>query len=164
MSDVRPSGFQAVSRLDAEVLADVSFIRSAKPPFVLDRITTCEVPILQVVALPKGAATPRERDQRRHIGEFSLPGYQNGTNDFWIQSRVLRSVMKAIFVNSERCVACKSCEVACALNRSSVSKRLPDAIYETPSPLARVRVEDTGADNGFPVQCRHWGDARCLDA
>jgi carbon-monoxide dehydrogenase iron sulfur subunit len=72
--------------------------------------------------------------------------------------------MKSILVNPERCVACKSCEIACAVNRSSLSKRLPEAIYETPAPLARVRVEDTGTDNGFPVQCRHCEDAPCLDA
>jgi anaerobic carbon-monoxide dehydrogenase iron sulfur subunit len=72
--------------------------------------------------------------------------------------------MKSIFVNSERCVACKSCEIACALNRSSLNKRLPEAIYEAPSPLSRVRVEDTDTDNGFPIQCRHCEDAPCLDA
>jgi carbon-monoxide dehydrogenase iron sulfur subunit len=72
--------------------------------------------------------------------------------------------MNGDFVNSERCVACRSREVACALNRSSLSKRLPEAIYETLSPLARVRVEDTDTENGFPVQCRHFGDAPCLDA
>lgn len=72
--------------------------------------------------------------------------------------------MKSIFVNVERCVACKSCEIACALNRSSLSKRLPEAISETPSPISRVRVEDTDAEGGFPVQCRHCADAPCLDA
>lgn len=72
--------------------------------------------------------------------------------------------MKSIFVNMERCVACKSCEIACAVNRSSLSKRLPEAIYESPSPLARVRVEDAGTHNGFPIQCRHCEDAPCLDA
>jgi len=73
-------------------------------------------------------------------------------------------MMKSIFVNVERCVACKSCEVACALNRSSLSKRLPEAISETPLPLSRVRVEDADTDGGFPVQCRHCADAPCLDA
>jgi carbon-monoxide dehydrogenase iron sulfur subunit len=72
--------------------------------------------------------------------------------------------MKAIFVRPSRCVACKSCEIACAVNRSSLSKRLPEAILESPAPLARVRVEDTGTGNGFAVQCRHCEDAPCLDA
>ncbi|MBI5968440.1 MAG: 4Fe-4S dicluster domain-containing protein [Deltaproteobacteria bacterium] len=72
--------------------------------------------------------------------------------------------MKSIFVNTERCLACKTCEVSCALNRSSLSRRLPEAIYEAISPLSRVRVEPTGTENGFPVQCRHCEDAPCLDS
>jgi carbon-monoxide dehydrogenase iron sulfur subunit len=72
--------------------------------------------------------------------------------------------MQSLVVRLERCVACKSCEIACAVHRGSLAKRLPEAIFETPAPLARVRVEDTGAEQGFPVQCRHCEDAPCLDA
>ena len=62
------------------------------------------------------------------------------------------------------CVACKTCEVTCALNRSSLSRRLPEALYEEVPPQSRVRVEPTGGENGFPLQCRHCQDAPCLDA
>lgn len=72
--------------------------------------------------------------------------------------------MKSIFVNTERCVACKTCEMSCALNRSSLSKKLPEAVYEFPAPMARVRVAPAGMEKGFPVQCRHCEDAPCLDA
>jgi carbon-monoxide dehydrogenase iron sulfur subunit len=72
--------------------------------------------------------------------------------------------MQSLVVRLERCVACKSCEIACALHRGSLAKRLPEAMFETPAPLARVRVEDTGVACGFPVQCRHCEDAPCLDA
>jgi carbon-monoxide dehydrogenase iron sulfur subunit len=72
--------------------------------------------------------------------------------------------MKLIWVDVERCVACKTCEIACALNRASLSKRLPEAIYEAVAPLPRVRVEPVGPGKGFPVQCRHCEDAPCLDA
>jgi carbon-monoxide dehydrogenase iron sulfur subunit len=72
--------------------------------------------------------------------------------------------MKSIWVNFERCVACNACEIACALNRSSLSKKFPDAIYEAVAPLPRLRVEPTGTQNGFPIQCRHCDDAPCLDA
>jgi len=72
--------------------------------------------------------------------------------------------MKSIFVNPERCVACRSCEIACAVHRSSLSRRLPEAIYEPVPPLPRVTVEPAGTDKGFPVQCRHCEDAPCLDA
>ena len=72
--------------------------------------------------------------------------------------------MKTIFVDMERCVACRTCEIACALHRSSLSHRLPEAIYEETPPLSRVRVEPTGTEKGFPIQCRHCEDAPCLDA
>ena len=72
--------------------------------------------------------------------------------------------MKAIFVNSERCTGCRSCEVACALKRSSLSRRLPEALYEEVPPQPRVRVEPAAEAQGFAVQCRHCQDAPCLDA
>ncbi len=72
--------------------------------------------------------------------------------------------MKSIFVNTERCVACHTCEIACALHRSSLSRKLPEAIWEDVPPLPRLRVEPTGTENGFPIQCRHCDDAPCLDA
>jgi anaerobic carbon-monoxide dehydrogenase iron sulfur subunit len=72
--------------------------------------------------------------------------------------------MKTIFVDLERCTGCKSCEIACALQRSSLSKRLPEALYEPVLPVARVTVIPTGLDRGFPIQCRHCEDAPCLDA
>ena len=71
--------------------------------------------------------------------------------------------MKSIFVNSERCVGCRSCEIACALNRSSVSGRFPEAIYEEVQPMARLRVEPVTGEGGFPIQCRHCQDAPCMD-
>jgi carbon-monoxide dehydrogenase iron sulfur subunit len=72
--------------------------------------------------------------------------------------------MKSIFVQIERCVACKTCEIVCALQRSSLAKQLPEAIYEEVAPLSRVRVNPTGGEGGFPVQCRHCEEAPCLDA
>ncbi len=72
--------------------------------------------------------------------------------------------MKLIFVNPDRCVACHTCEIACAVNRSSLSRRLPEAIYESVPPMPRVRVEAAENEKGFPVQCRHCEDAPCLDA
>lgn len=72
--------------------------------------------------------------------------------------------MESILVIRERCVACRSCEVACALYRSSVSKKLPEAIFEEIRPMARIRVEFAGDEKGFPIQCRHCDPAPCLDA
>ena len=79
------------------------------------------------------------------------------------QSRVSRKA-KEIFVRIDRCLACKTCEIQCALKRSSLSQRLPEAIYEKPLPLPRLQVQPLGEKGGIPIQCRHCQDAPCLDA
>ena len=63
-------------------------------------------------------------------------------------------------VTIEKCLACKSCEVACALAHSK-SKVLEEAIEEQPKPQRRVTVEAVG-QFGVPMQCRHCEDAPCM--
>jgi len=67
---------------------------------------------------------------------------------------------RQIYVDIEKCLGCKSCEVACAVAHSQ-SKDLWLAIAERPLPQARVRVE---AAEGFaiPLHCRHCEDAPCV--
>ena len=67
---------------------------------------------------------------------------------------------KMLVVEIERCVGCKSCEVACAVEHS-VSKELSQAIWETPRPRARVSVNQ-GSKYAVPLQCRHCEDAPCM--
>jgi carbon-monoxide dehydrogenase iron sulfur subunit len=62
--------------------------------------------------------------------------------------------MDRIWVDKDKCLGCKSCELACAVERDSVSKALISAVAETPKPIARVGVfGPTG--NSFPIPCRH---------
>ena len=70
--------------------------------------------------------------------------------------------MKQILVDVEKCLGCKSCELACAVNKSE-SKNLFVALSQVPKPVPRVFVE---AGDGFslPVQCRHCEDAKCIQA
>ena len=70
------------------------------------------------------------------------------------------NMRKVIMVNIERCLSCKSCEIACALAhcRSGV---LEEAIKERPRPQKRVTVEAVG-EYGVPMQCRHCEDAPCI--
>lgn len=71
--------------------------------------------------------------------------------------------MKRIWVDKDKCLACRSCELACATLRDSVAKTLPGASQEMERPVARVGVHGrTGAS--FPLQCRHCQDAPCLRA
>ena len=65
-----------------------------------------------------------------------------------------------IVVNVEKCIACKSCEIACAVAHSR-SKNLEEALLEEPKPKPRVVVEDAG-DFAVPMQCRHCEDAPCV--
>jgi carbon-monoxide dehydrogenase iron sulfur subunit len=68
--------------------------------------------------------------------------------------------LKRIVVDVKRCLACRSCELACAVAHSA-SKRLLEAIRETPAPEARVNVEQAGRW-GMPLQCRQCDDPACI--
>ncbi len=70
--------------------------------------------------------------------------------------------MKEVFVDMERCTACKSCEIACAVSHSD-SKDLFSAIFETPRPQKRIHVERADS-HSYPVRCMHCSDAACIVA
>ncbi|SFM78547.1 4Fe-4S dicluster domain-containing protein [Thermodesulforhabdus norvegica] len=70
--------------------------------------------------------------------------------------------MKEIFVRFERCVGCRSCELACAVEHSQ-SKNLYAAVGETPRPRRRVFVEYIEGRK-LPFLCRHCEDAPCVGA
>lgn len=65
-----------------------------------------------------------------------------------------------IYIDVEKCLACKSCELACAVVHSD-SKVLSGALKETPAPQSRIKVEGT-KDFSIPLQCRHCEDAPCV--
>lgn len=72
--------------------------------------------------------------------------------------------MPEIIVNSAKCVACGFCEIACAVNRSSLSKTLVGAAQEEVRPQSRVRLTfQKEAEINLPVQCRHCEGAPCVD-
>lgn len=67
---------------------------------------------------------------------------------------------KMIVVNPERCLACKSCVLECALAHSRASTLIEALRQETP-PQSRVHVEAIG-EFGMPLQCRQCEDAPCV--
>ena len=67
---------------------------------------------------------------------------------------------KMLVVFTEKCLGCRSCELACAVEHSG-SGDLIKALEEDPLPQYRVRVE-TAAGLTIPLQCRHCEDAPCV--
>ncbi len=67
--------------------------------------------------------------------------------------------MKEILIDMEKCMGCKSCEIACRIAHSE-TKSIYTAIFERKLPQKRVYVESI---DGFPVpiQCRHCEEAPC---
>jgi carbon-monoxide dehydrogenase iron sulfur subunit len=70
--------------------------------------------------------------------------------------------MKTVFVNPERCVGCKQCEIACAVEHSQ-SKNLYQALFERPKPTSCIHVlPGLYLSTSFPNKCRHCDPAPCM--
>ncbi|MDP6101327.1 MAG: 4Fe-4S dicluster domain-containing protein [Dehalococcoidia bacterium] len=70
--------------------------------------------------------------------------------------------MKQIFVRTEHCMGCHTCELHCAIEHSQ-AKDLFGATMELPTPKKRLYVE-LGEKGPMPVMCRMCEDAACLNA
>lgn len=69
--------------------------------------------------------------------------------------------MKTVFVNPERCIGCRQCEFACAVEHSH-SRDPSQAVFERPLPRPRIHVSSGRAYNtSFPNRCRHCNPAPC---
>ncbi|MEO0248310.1 MAG: 4Fe-4S dicluster domain-containing protein [candidate division WOR-3 bacterium] len=68
--------------------------------------------------------------------------------------------MKEIFVRLDRCLGCRSCEIACAVEHST-NKSLFGAVAERPLPTRRIYVE-MAEEQKIPLLCRHCEDAPCV--
>jgi carbon-monoxide dehydrogenase iron sulfur subunit len=69
--------------------------------------------------------------------------------------------MKTVFVRQERCVGCRHCEVACAIEHSK-GKSLLSTIQEETKPYPRIFVEVIDNYLKFPNRCRHCDPAPCM--
>jgi carbon-monoxide dehydrogenase iron sulfur subunit len=65
-----------------------------------------------------------------------------------------------LWVDVAKCLACRSCEFACAVEHSQ-SRTVLGAVREDPPPEARVSLMAVG-DLAIPLQCRHCEDAPCV--
>jgi anaerobic carbon-monoxide dehydrogenase iron sulfur subunit len=69
--------------------------------------------------------------------------------------------MKTVFINPERCIGCRQCEFACAVEHSRSRDPLL-ALFEDPPPRTRIHVEPGPWFNtSFPNRCRHCDPAPC---
>ncbi len=66
-----------------------------------------------------------------------------------------------IVIDPKKCLACRTCELQCAIVHSK-SKELVKAICEEPLPQTRLEVEGMD-DLAMPLQCRHCEDAPCVN-
>ena len=67
-----------------------------------------------------------------------------------------------IFIDPVRCMGCKACEIACAVEHS-VSKDLFGAVFEKPLPKPRIRVVTIDNLLYAPMRCQHCKDAPCMN-
>ena len=76
---------------------------------------------------------------------------------------------KEIFCRIERCVGCRSCELACAVEHSK-SKDLVAAVTEDPPPVHRVQVRAVDEKGtlvrlrSVALQCRQCEEPACVEA
>ena len=67
-----------------------------------------------------------------------------------------------LYIDVEKCLACRSCEIACAVEHSE-SKDLRRSIREGRTLKSRMQVRAKGKST-VPQQCRHCEDAKCIKA
>ena len=77
--------------------------------------------------------------------------------------------MKKVYCQIEKCLACRSCEIACAVEHSQ-SKKLIDSIRESPSIKSAIRIQlidkkgKLTRTRAIAVQCRHCEEPLCVQA
>lgn len=71
--------------------------------------------------------------------------------------------MKKIYCDIKKCIGCRACEIACAVEHSK-SKKLDEAIKEKPLPIKRRTAELVEAGVAISTGCHHCEDAPCIAA
>ncbi len=65
-----------------------------------------------------------------------------------------------ILIDPERCMGCRSCSIACAVEHSA-TKSIYTSPAETPKPIPRIFVLPVAIYN-VPMRCQHCKDAPCM--
>ncbi len=67
----------------------------------------------------------------------------------------------SIWVEVEKCLSCKTCEIECAMAHCEVSD-IVEAVKQALRPAHRVTVTPVSPEAAVPIQCRHCEDAPCV--
>lgn len=70
--------------------------------------------------------------------------------------------MKQLYYDVKKCLACKSCEIACAVAHS-LTGELFKSLREEILSLPRKRILLSNNKN-YPISCRNCPEAKCVDA
>jgi anaerobic carbon-monoxide dehydrogenase iron sulfur subunit len=70
--------------------------------------------------------------------------------------------MEAVFIDGQRCIGCRHCEVACAIEHS-FGKNLFSILSEEPRPHSRIAVKLGINLLTFPNKCQHCDPAPCME-
>jgi anaerobic carbon-monoxide dehydrogenase iron sulfur subunit len=70
--------------------------------------------------------------------------------------------MKKLYYDVKKCLACRSCEIACAVAHSQ-STDIFNALNEKNLSLPRKKIVSAKSRN-YPVSCRHCKEPLCVDA
>ena len=79
----------------------------------------------------------------------------------WHRNLRGKRTVKRIVADPRRCLACRACELACALAHAETDD-LVEALFEQ-GEKPRIYIESAG-EVAVPLQCRHCEDAPCLEA
>jgi len=70
--------------------------------------------------------------------------------------------MKQLYYKVDKCLGCKSCEIACALAHS-LTLELFKVLKEKTLSMPRKKIIVCRGKN-YPISCRHCKDPKCVDA
>ena len=69
---------------------------------------------------------------------------------------------KKILIEFEKCLGCRSCEIACAVEHS-LGRDLYQAVFEPEKPQRRIFLQNASG-RAFPLVCRQCEEPECLIA
>ncbi len=69
--------------------------------------------------------------------------------------------MPRVVCDNDRCLACRACEIACAVQHSA-ARALSASLGEEPRPASRVAVSRLPEARGLPLRCMQCEEAACV--